>query len=238
MEKGILKLMKIYDKEINNLSNKIIWTKNIFQVLKNIMVQNKKIFILTPCTKLSEIFMIKHDSSFVNFISQQEENVASKILNEKFLVQLINNLEQKLEMNFLSIKTEYFKLLKSVVEIEDRMVKDAEIQIILRFLNDYSNGRLEIVVVGFDNLDYLKNYSNLDLYFITNEIVKKVNVGMLEMLVIHKKDEVFEVEDKDTLLSWLELQTKTVITYKDLNSYLGGVKNFNSFLIDKSLKKL
>lgn len=232
--------MKIFENnlEINALNK--LYSKRILKILKEIAKQNKHVVLITPFTKYSDLFNFKKDNLLSEIINDKVKDYQLKIIDEQFIIELIRQINSFLNFELLDYNLEYEKIIKTVLEISNNFIEEAVLPLILQLLSKFATKRLEVVVAGFEYNEW-KIYDNLDLlYLIDNLQNQNLNFGNLQALWIDNfiNNSVFVVEDQYKLLSWLELQAKTIINCQQLNNYFSGVLNYDSFLIEKCLQKI
>lgn len=232
--------MKIFENNYEIDGYKFLFSTRPLKLLRTIDSNNPQIIILTPFTKYNNIFSFKKDNPLNEILSFNTDDYKENIINEKFINELVTKINNFCGFQLLDYNLEYDKLIKSIIEISNKFIEEKHLNLILSKLNQFVTKRTDIVIAGF-KLDNYKIYENLDILYITSSIKnKQINFNNLECLMIDniKHNSIFIVEDQEKFISWLEVESKSIITKKQLNNYLLGGNDFASFLIENSLQKI
>ncbi len=232
--------MKIFENNYEIDGVKFLYSTRILKILRLIQDNNKHMLILTPLTKYSYIFNFKKDNLLNEILNFNVNNYKENMVNEKFINDLITKINYFCGFELLDYNFDYDKIVKTILEISDKFIEEKHLDLILNKLDQFMTKQIEVVISGFE-IKQNKNYKNIDiLYLVTSIKNQQINFNNLESVWIDnsKHNQIFIVEDQDKLISWLELESKKVITNKELNNYLQGYTDFSSFLIENSLQKI
>ena len=224
--------------KINNFEDsKILYTNNIWKWMKTFK-NEKDVLIITPLTKISELLNFKTASLLRTMIDEQVSDLTSKAINFDYLEKIRLNINDRFNAEILTIDLNHDKLLKTLlIPNEELELDEALLNKYLMLLDQITTRQLHIVISGF-KIASNSNYKMLNVHILENHLKQLVTWNNVEQLVLLDVEEGLEIIDGEKLKSWLELQTKTVLTRKDLNDYFNGSTSFQSFLISKALKNL
>ncbi len=231
--------MKIFGNNLELDGLKFLYTTRNLEILKQIQTSNPSAVILTPFTKYCDLFNFKKENPLYELMNQEQPDYREKLLNEPFVVSFIQKVNAKLGIELFDYDLDYDKLLKTVISLSDQYVEPEHIPHILAMFDQFIAKRTQVVIAGFEPAKTI--YTNLDLlYVLTSLKGQVVQYNTLESLWIdnQKHNKIFVVEDQEKLISWLELETKTVISPKQLNDFLKGERNYDSFLLENSFQKI
>jgi len=216
--------------------SKVIFSNNIFKSFSKFL-DEKNTIIITPLTKINELLNLKSNNILKKYIDNIDKN---EFLKYEALSSFVKDINDDFGADILKFDVDEDKLLKLLLSENELIINRSLLNLLLNFYEKYSLNNLTIVIAGFDKSLYFveKIFKHLNVVYITNKIT---NIGLtwsnIELLSFDTKDN-FKVESRDGLKEWLELKTKTLLTIDDINKYLSGEINMNSFLIERSLKEL
>lgn len=224
------------DKKIEE--NKIIYTNNILKTIKS-MSKIKDTIVLTPLTNIEDLLNLRSSNILKKIIETlMQEN--KEFINNDYLLELTNDINIKLGLDLIDYEIPNDKLIKFFFKEQKIQINFSIIPKLIKIFEKYSLKNINIIISGFDNnTDIIQSqYSHVNLILITNTLV---NIGLnwinIELVEFDTKEE-FKIENKELLLNWLELDIKSVLRISDVCDYLNGNISMNSFLIERSLKKL
>ena len=224
--------------KINNFEDsKILYTNRIWKWIKTFK-NEKDVLVITPLTKISELLNFKTASLLRTLVDEQVSDLTSKAINFDYLEKIRLNINDQFNAEVLTIDLNHDKLLKTLLVPNEKIELDeALLNKYLMLLDKVTTRQLQIVVSGF-NIASDNSYTMLNVHILANHLKELVTWNNVEQLVLLDIEEGLEIIDGEKLKSWLELQTKTVLTRQDLNNYFSGSMSFQSFLISKALRNL
>ena len=221
--------------KINFSENKVLYTNNILKWLSYFNKQENTLLI-SPITNSENILNMKN-ASVLKKVFEENVNNIENFINTQKLREIATKINEIFNQEIVKIELPFDKLIKNIFEINGIEWNENLIIKTLDILERYSSKVVNVVIAGFQ-INLNKQFSMLNIFQITNNMQNTINWSNLEQLVILDLEEPLEIIDKDKFKAWLELQTKTVLTIKDLENYFNGKVCFNSFLIEKALKSL
>ena len=222
--------------------NKILLHNNPFAFLAEL--EDVKDFIcLTPSTKIKSFFDWNVGGLLLKYLAEHNPHAFDQLVNMDKAKEIENLFNSKAEYEFINYEHNATKLSKNFFIIDqNQKINVALLQMYLFLLEQYTTSNMFIFLFGFDNAynHFLQTlYKNITIVKVVAQIQ---NIGLswnnLEMLTWLENDEVQETWDKGKLKAFLELKTKTVLTYKDIDDFLNDEDTFNCYLIAKVFRQL
>ncbi|UUD38116.1 hypothetical protein [Mycoplasmoides fastidiosum] len=230
--------MKTNNQTLEFTTPKIIHCFDLLKTWKQILIDNPKTLVITPLTKIEDLYEIKSNSAFLSYL---QKYLDQNFLNEEYLYKLEDIINNDLG-NILEINNNNAKLIKILFEIKEQYVDSKILKFFLNKMIEHLPS-IPILLIGWDEhfqelFDSTHNY-NL-VYFLTTN-VEKLNLTkpFLELLVVQtKSDNFLEIDDFSLLKSFLEAESGYEIADHEIYQYFLGKNDENGYFWAKSLKKL
>ena len=235
--------MKIYNEEINLEGPRIILTQSPFKLINNICLNNKEVLVITPWSKISDIFNYKKNNYLYNMINEEFESLPSEILNINLILEKINQIEKDKGFELFDFDERSQKIIKDHFGVSEKIISNEDLLNIIKFMNRYSRVNSKIIIAGFDNLAIKiinLNCDKLDLIVLTTSLSNsQFTLTYIESLILSlSNDEIIQIFDIDVFRLWLESKSETVIENQDIEDYLNNVINNKTLLLEKVFKNL
>jgi len=225
-----------YILKMSMTESRVVFSNNIFKSF-NKFLNVKNTIIITPLTKIEELLNLKTNNILKKYINNTDKD---EFLKYDALSSFVESVNEDFGAEILKYDVDEEKLLKLLLSENKLVMNRTLLNLILNFYEKYTLNNLTIVIAGFDDsLPFVeKVFKHLNVIYITNKLT---GIGLtwnnIELLSFDTDDD-FKVENRNGLKEWLELKTRTLLTIDDINKYLLGKINMNSFLIERALKEL
>ena len=217
-------------------TNKIKLTTKILETYLQLK-EDKDTIVISPETKINDIFKLTTSGVIIDKIYDNKVN--ERIIDEKLLIDSIENINNQFNFDLLQSNYDSFKILKQLFAISDQKINHINIKQVLSLLDVYVTRVTKVAVFGFSDSfkAYETEYNMITIDFYINNaqgIITWDNISRL-VLVDFNHQEVF---DPDRFCQWLSLETRNVITKKDVNDFFNGIININTMQINQALNLL
>lgn len=231
--------MKIFENKVDISPYRVLFTRRLFKIYKQIITENPKAIVLTPYSTIDELFNFNKDNTLLELTNDIFNDFKERIINQEYINNICETINERLNSNLLEPNQDFDKITKLLFNLEKQFMFEKGFTNWLSLIDKYLPKRIDIVLVGFERIE-IPNLRNIDLLIVTDRIQKQINYSNLESLIIdnHKHNSIFVVEDHEKLINWIELTSKMAFSNKQISDYFNGIKNFDSYIIENSFDKI